>query len=45
MSGIDPMIAYHKLAIKKDIRPAKQKRMCFNQERYNAISTEVDKLL
>lgn len=45
MSGIDPMIAYHKSDIKKDIQPVKQKRMCFHQERYNATSTEVEKLL
>lgn len=45
MPGIDLMIAYHKLTIKKDARPVKQKNRCFNQERYDAISAEVKKLL
>lgn len=45
MLGVDPMIAYHKLAIKKNFLPVKQKRRRFNQEKYDAISVEVKKLL
>ncbi|XP_024041512.1 uncharacterized protein LOC112098939 [Citrus clementina] len=42
---IDRGIACHKLAIKKGVRPVRQKRRCFNQERYKAINAEVEKLL
>ena len=45
MPGINPGIACHKLAIKKEARPVRQKRRCFNQERYEAINAEVEKLL
>ncbi|XP_024041948.1 uncharacterized protein LOC112099077 [Citrus clementina] len=45
MPGIDPEVACHKLAIKKGARAVRQKRRCFNQERYEAINGEVDKLL
>ncbi|KAH9714403.1 hypothetical protein KPL71_020650 [Citrus sinensis] len=45
MPGIDRGVACHKLAIKKGARPVRQKRRCFNQERYEAINTEVEKLL
>ena len=45
MTGIDRGIAYHKLAIKKGARSVRQKRKCFNQERYEAINAEVEKLL
>lgn len=45
MPGIDPKIACHKLEIRKGERPMKQKRRCFNQERYEAINIEVEKLL
>ena len=45
MPGIDPVVACHKLAIRKGVRPVKQKRRCFNKERYEAINTEVEKLL
>ena len=45
MSGIDRGITCHKLAIKKGARPVRQKRRCFNQEMYEAINAEVEKLL
>ena len=43
--GIDRGIACHKLGIKKGARPVRQKKRCFNQERYEAINSEVEKLL
>ncbi|KAH9802826.1 Ribonuclease H [Citrus sinensis] len=45
MSGINRGVACHKLAVKKGPRPVRQKMRCFNQERYEAINTEVEKLL
>ncbi|XP_052300414.1 uncharacterized protein LOC127903754 [Citrus sinensis] len=45
MPGIDPEVACHRLAIKKGARAVRQKRRCFNQERYEAVSDEVEKLL
>ena len=45
MPGIDRRVACHKFAIKKGARPVRQKRRCFNQERYEAINAEVEKLL
>lgn len=45
MPGIDPAVACYKLAIRKEARPVRQKMRCFNQERYNSIATEVEKLL
>ena len=45
MPGIDPEVACHKLAIKKGARAVRQKRRCFNQERYEAVNDEVEKLL
>ena len=45
MPGIDPEVACYKLAIKKGARAVRQKRMCFNQERYEGINGEVEKLL
>ena len=45
MSGIDPEVACHRLAIKKGARAVKQKMRCSNQERYKAINGEVEKLL
>ncbi|KAH9715068.1 hypothetical protein KPL71_020894 [Citrus sinensis] len=45
MPGIDPEVACHKLAIKKGARAVRQKRRCFNQERYKAINGEMEKLL
>ena len=45
MPGINHEVACHRLAIRKDARPIRQKRRCFNQERYEAISSEVEKLL
>ncbi|XP_024046702.1 uncharacterized protein LOC112101040 [Citrus clementina] len=45
MPGIDPEVACHRLAIKKGARAVRQKRRCFNQERYEAVNDEVEKLL
>ena len=45
MPGIDPEVACHKLAIRKGTKPVRQKRRCFNQEMYEAINAEVEKLL
>lgn len=45
MPVIDPTISYYKLTIRKYVRSVKQKRRFFNQERYDAISAEVEKLL
>ena len=45
MSGIDLEVACHKLAIKKGARAVRQKMRCFNQERYEVINGEVEKLL
>ena len=39
------MVACHKLAIRKGARQVRQKRKFFNQERYEAINAEVEKLL
>ena len=45
MLRIDRGIACHKLAIKKGASPVRQKMRCFNQERYETIKAEVEKLL
>ena len=45
MSGIDLEVACHRLAIRKGARPVRQKRRCFNEEKYEAINIEVEKLL
>lgn len=45
MPEIDRGVTCHKLAVKKGARPVRQKRRCFNQERYEAINAEVEKLL
>ncbi|KAH9698780.1 protein kinase domain-containing protein [Citrus sinensis] len=45
MPGIDRRVACHKFAIRKGARPVRQKMRCFNQERYEAINAEVEKLL
>lgn len=45
MPGIDPEMAGHKLAIKNGARPTRQNKRCFNQERYEATNSEVEKLL
>lgn len=45
MPGIELKVAFHKLAVSKDVRPMKLKRRCFNQERYYAKNSEVKKLL
>lgn len=43
--GMDSNVAYHKLTINKEVKPVRQKKRCFNHERYNAINSEVEKLL
>jgi len=45
MSEIDPSIICHKLSIKADTKPVKQKLRRMNEERSQAISDEVDCLL
>ena len=45
MPGIDLEVPCHRLAIRKGARLVRQKRRCFNQERYEAINGEVEKLL
>ena len=45
MPGIDPRIMCHRLAIDKKHKHVKHKRRMLNQERYEAIHDEVDKLL
>ena len=45
MSGIDPDVIYHKLSIKEDAKPVKQKPKRMNEERSHAISDEIDRLL
>lgn len=43
--GINLKVACRRLAIKKGAQPVRQKRRYFNQERYEAINNEVEKLL
>ena len=43
--GIDRRVACHKLVIRKGARSVRKKKRCFNQERYDAINAEVEKLL
>ena len=45
MSGISPSLSCHKLNVSLHHKPIKQKRRTFNQERYDAIEQEVDRLL
>ena len=45
MPGIDPDIICHKLSIKADAKPVKQKPRRMNEERSHALSDEVDCLL
>ncbi|KAJ4720741.1 Retrovirus-related Pol polyprotein from transposon opus [Melia azedarach] len=45
MPGISPSIISHRLNVDSVHRPVRQKRRAFNQERYDAIEEEVDKLL
>ena len=45
MPGIDPEVACHRLAIKKGVQPVRQKRRCFNQERYEVINYNIEKFL
>jgi len=45
MLGIDPEVSYHKLSIRADAKPVKQKPRRMNEERSRAISDEVDRLL
>ena len=43
--GIGPDIIFHKLSIKVDAKPVKQKPRRMNEEQSHAISEEVDRLL
>ena len=45
MPGIPPSLSCHKLNVSPHNKPVKQKRRAFNQERYDAIEQEVDRLL
>ncbi|KAK0607093.1 hypothetical protein LWI29_009183 [Acer saccharum] len=45
MPGIDPIVISHSLGVDPTFKPVSQKRRSFNSERYEAIATEVDKLL
>ncbi|KAH9681848.1 hypothetical protein KPL71_027115 [Citrus sinensis] len=45
MSGIPPFTFYHKLDVNPHHKPVKQKRRTFNEERYDTIEQEVDRLL
>ena len=45
MPGIDPDIICHKLSIKADAKPVKQKARRINEEQSRSISDEVDHLL
>lgn len=45
MPEIDPEVACHRLVIKNDARPVRQKTRYFKQERYEAINSEMEKLL
>ncbi|KAK4392687.1 hypothetical protein Sango_2046500 [Sesamum angolense] len=45
MCEIDPKIIVHRLNVNPKIRPVKQKKMAFGNERIKAIKEEVEKLL
>ena len=45
MPGIPPSLSCHKLNVSPHNKPVKQKHHAFNQERYDAIEQEVDRLL
>ena len=45
MPSIPPYLSCHKLNVSPHNKPVKQKRRAFNQERYDAIEQEVDRLL
>ncbi|KAK0603364.1 hypothetical protein LWI29_004180 [Acer saccharum] len=45
MPGIDPSVISHSLSVDPMFKPVSQKRRSFNNERYEAIATEIDKLL
>ncbi|KAL0433309.1 UNVERIFIED_CONTAM: Transposon Ty3-G Gag-Pol polyprotein [Sesamum latifolium] len=45
MCGIDPEIMVHRLNMDPSMRPVKQKKRTFGNERSRAIKEEVDKLL
>ena len=42
MSGIDPAIICHRLAIDPEVRPVKKKLRKMNEERSQAFNEEVD---
>jgi len=45
MLGINPEVICHKLSIRADAKPVKQKPRRMNEERSCAFSNEVDRLL
>ncbi|KAL0423140.1 UNVERIFIED_CONTAM: hypothetical protein Sradi_0848800 [Sesamum radiatum] len=45
MCGIDPKVIVHRLNVNLKIRPVKQKKRAFGNERIKAIKEEVEKLL
>ena len=45
MPGIGPEVIYHKLSIKVDVKPVKQKPRRMNEEKSRAISDKVNRLL
>jgi len=45
MPGLDPMVAEHKLAVRKDVTPVKQGQRRYRPELLPQIEAEVDKLI
>lgn len=45
MSGISPNVIYHKLSISHAYKPVLQKRRSYDAEWYEAMKTDVNKLL
>ena len=45
MPGLDPKIAVHRLAIRKELRPVKQPQRRFRPELIPQIEEEVNKLI
>ena len=45
MPGVSHSLSYHKLNVSLHHKPVKQKRRTFNQERYDTLEQEVDRLL
>ena len=45
MSGLDPKVAVHHLAVKKGVRPIKQAQRCFHPDLIPQIEAEINKLI